>query len=391
MDLAVQAVKEHGISIREAARIYNVSRSALQRRVGPQKRKIRAYRSVGIPSSLPSTSEVDLANTIKLMTRRGFAISRNEISSLVQSYVESYRDDLESEIGSYVNEYCRFKNNRPGEDWITCFMKKFQLSTTNPKKPASDPVTINEFYDTLNEDYINLNIENKPDHIWSLHEMCFCIDFHLDDVDANLASATVTVLTAAAANGFRFPPLIIFKGRQDYTVTQEIPEKLIPGSKIVLVSDEEGTSTAIFSDWFTNICNEITVRPLILFYSNRASRLGYRVIKKAIQENIIIIKLPSDTLEPLNATCFQPLQMQWEQKLSEHSEKNDRRTLTKNEFIDYFSEVFEKALTGPNIQRGFEFTGIYPLNREKYFSLSQDPPEEVSLVCYRIYFVLSLH
>lgn len=76
----------------------------------------------------------------------------------------------------------RFKKGIPGEDWFLNFKRRHRLSIKIPqnveisRQKCQDPFYINECFDLLQTTLQQLNILDKPEHIWNLDETSFCAD-----------------------------------------------------------------------------------------------------------------------------------------------------------------------------------------------------------------------
>jgi len=75
----------------------------------------------------------------------------------------------------------------------------------------------------------------------------------------------------------------------------------------------------------------------ILIFDGHASHMSVRILEEAIQNNIVLVKLPShltDKLQPLDKCVFGPVKTYWE-KLIAHGKKKmvlGTGRLTKGEF-----------------------------------------------------------
>ena len=122
---------------------------------------------------------------------------------------------------------------------------------------------------------------------------------------------------------------------------------------------------------------EVTERPLLLIFDGHLTHISISVLEKAIEENVIIIKLPphvTDKLQPLDVACFGPLKREWEKTLNNHiSAVDPKQTMRKSTFVDKLSEVWHKGLSPENIKSGFHATGIYPVDRSKFPTDRIDP------------------
>ena len=83
---AVAAVKDECMSVRAAAKMYNVGRMTVQRRVTEPEKPLK---SVGGQLSLLKEAEMDLAECLKVKAKWGFGNSITEIKSFVKTYVDT--------------------------------------------------------------------------------------------------------------------------------------------------------------------------------------------------------------------------------------------------------------------------------------------------------------
>jgi len=124
----------------------------------------------------------------------------------------------------------------------------------------------------------------------------------------------------------------------------------------------------IFQDWFLKFCEVVKQRPLLVVLDGHISHLNTSTIRKAMEENIVLLKLPphtTDLLQPLDRNCFGPLKLKWNEALIDW-QRTYKRKLTKAEFCNLLCSIWEKGLTKNNVVSGFISTGIFPCNREKY-------------------------
>ena len=108
-----------------------------------------------------------------------------------------------------------------------------------------------------------------------------------------------------------------------------------PGTEIT--ASENGWMTSeIFLSWFENFCKNVTQRPLMLIYDGHSTHVNYKLIKKARDEQVTLLKLPShttDKLQPLDVCCFRPLKTQWDKAIAKWTKEHNARRISKMEFI----------------------------------------------------------
>ena len=78
--------------------------------------------------------------------------------------------------------------------------------------------------------------------------------------------------------------------------------------------------TEVFAQWFIVFAETVKERPLLLLYDGHMTHVSIPVIRRALAEQIIILKFPphvTDVLQPLDVACFGPLKRRWEKILHE--------------------------------------------------------------------------
>jgi hypothetical protein len=128
-------------------------------------------------------------------------------------------------------------------------------------------------------------------------------------------------------------------------------------------------TTEIFRSWFDAFLLQVKNRPLFLIFDGHKTHVSLSIIKKAKDNNVSLLKLPSHLthrLQPLDKSCFKPLKSLWNQKLVSYQREHNFRIITKSECVDLLCEVWKNGLSSANIQSGFRETGIFPVDRSKY-------------------------
>lgn len=304
------------------------------------------------------------------MEKWGFGLSRKEVLTIVGEYVTK---------NNIPNP---FKNNIPGEDWFLKFKKRHNLSIKKPealeyaRKKNTDPFVISEYFELLKKTLESLNLRSSPGQIWNMDETSFCSDPSKTKVvgERGAASTRITagpgksntsVLFAAAANGTKAPPLIIYKGKNvwDTWIADESME--YPGT--TYAATENGwMETTVFTNYFIKsfIPNLGPARPVVVIYDGHASHFDIEMIEESIKNDITIIKLPphsSHLLQPLDLAVFKSVKVSWDELLVKWQRKNLGKTLPKSKIAEMVGQVWNKA--DPNLFiEGFKKGGIYPYN-----------------------------
>ncbi|XP_057314858.1 uncharacterized protein LOC130656038 [Hydractinia symbiolongicarpus] len=169
------------------------------------------------------------------------------------------------------------------------------------------------------------------------------------------------------AAGKVLDPFIIFQGKNFQSTWRG--ENGLPNT-FYAVTPNGWMNTITFADWFDKFSDQNAARPMLLFYDGHMSHISIPVIQKALDQNILLLKFPphvTDILQPLDKCCFGPLKRSWENLLNERINRFGLvKKVDKPEFVNLLATVWHEGMNEGNVKAGFESTGIWPLNREKY-------------------------
>ena len=128
-------------------------------------------------------------------------------------------------------------------------------------------------------------------------------------------------------------------------------------------------TTQVFYDWLVEFCKLVKKRPALLIYDGHFCHVSLPLIKKAVEENIIIVKFPpyvTDKMQPSDVTCFSPLKRCWEKLLASPTNTlGPRECLSKSLFVDLLCSNWREELSPANVISGFKATEIFPVDQTK--------------------------
>lgn len=376
MEQAIDFVKG-GHSVNAASHRFAISEGGLRYRL----QKLKAgedLRTQGRKSAFTDEEEQRMASTIRTMCRLGFSLTSNELMSIVSDFVRKN------------NIQTPFKDGRPGPDWLKLFMKRNALSlkkaemiSTARKSATSNPFVIYDFYDLLEE--LMEEHQFEPDQIWNCDESGFPTDPQrcrvvsgkgesAYKITCGAGKENITTLAVCSAAGDVLDPLVIFTGKNFQSTWKG--DKALPETYYG-ISENGWMTSDVFYDWFKLFAKRVTKRPLLLIFDGHLTHTSLSVIELAIEEGIVIVKLPphaTDKLQPLDVACFSALKKKWSSVLvAWNSEWGASKPITKSVFVNKISEVWHEGLSPDNVKAGFEATGICPLDRSKYPENRLDP------------------
>lgn len=368
LEKAVEDVKNGNRTTREAARFYEIPRSTLRHYVnGTRGRGTVSQNGVGGGGAiaLPREYENQLAQCLRTLEKWGFGLSRDEVMDMVQKFVKL--NDLKS----------RFKDGRPGPDWFVNFRQRHNLSIKKPqgveyvRMSQVNPYVVNGFFDLLEKTIQENGLTNKPHLIFNCDETSFSHDPSKTKVvggkgqkcTRTISSAgreNTSVLMAASAAGDKHPILCVFKGKnimESWIDTTSDQRTGYAASKSGWMDSE------IFLNWFQKVLipNAPPERPILLILDGHGSHVSLPLILKAVEHQVILLKLPPHTthvLQPLDVGVFKSLKSTWDKQLTKWQRENPRKRIPKQEFVSILSTVYTDMLP-QNIKSGFKATGIF--------------------------------
>ena len=129
-------------------------------------------------------------------------------------------------------------------------------------------------------------------------------------------------------------------------------------------------TTEVLAEWFEKFTALVKERPLLLIFNGHLTHVSIRVIEKAIDEDVTILKLPphiTDKLQPLDVACFGPLKRAWEKPLNAWiNQWGPKEPMKKAAFVNQLCDIWHQGLTPDNVKAGFKATGIYPVDSTKF-------------------------
>ncbi|XP_029348308.1 jerky protein-like [Acyrthosiphon pisum] len=312
---AVEKIVAGTLTYTAASTMYNIPRPTLYAH-SKGSRGMKSN-SMGRATVLSPDIEHRLSESLKIMEKYGYGLSRREVLDLVGDFLKTNK---------IKNS---FSKGIPGEDWWLGFARRNNLSIKKPqiveysRKKVCDPFIIYNYFDILHKTIKELNLENKPDRIWNLDETSFCLDpSKTKCVGAKGVACTRTtfgsgrentsVLMACSAAGDKGPPLIIFKGKNiwDKWIGSE---SLFPGTIYAATNNgwmEKEVFVNYFHKSFIKTTNPSPQNPILLIYDGLSSHINIQLVEIARANNVTILLLPphsSHLLQPMDLSVFKSI------------------------------------------------------------------------------------
>ncbi|CAG5035003.1 unnamed protein product [Parnassius apollo] len=367
MKEAVNKVQNKELTLRKAAEIFAVPFTSLQRRVTLSRGIIK--RRGGQPA-LDENAEKKLADRLLHLASRGFGITPKAVRKYAFEFAE--RQNIKH----------KFDRNAgmAGQDWFHRFMQRNKKLTIRKPEGLSrarcdgmKKEKVAEFFNTLETVVDNNNLRGKPECVYNVDETGMSLSNRPPNIIAqkgakDVVSMTsvergenVTVLACMNAAGQYIPPFVLFKGvrkRDDFLLGMP------PGTEVAMTENGWVTEEA-FKLWLQHFNRYRTPGKVVLILDGHASHTSYSVVDLCDSFEIELVLLPPHTshaLQPLDVSFFKPLKTYYHQQATAWQHSHPNQGITKVAFGALFQWAWNQAATVGNATKGFEKTGIFPLN-----------------------------
>ncbi|XP_015114565.1 uncharacterized protein LOC107039464 [Diachasma alloeum] len=372
MKKAIEAVK-NGQSLSNAASAYSVPKTTLHSRVTG---KFSEKGKMGPKSILTEEEEQDLKRWILGKAQLGFPMHPDEVKDAVQKILlESPRENP-------------FKNNRPGNKWLTLFMKRHpEISTKNSEIVSRAKITVTQ--EGLKEWFIEtrsfltkkhcLDVLDLPGSIFYVEEsgvlVCPKSGVILGPKSERRTSETsgtekefITVLCTFSAAGDIVPPMVVYPYKRIPTHIQV----LFPDKWTIAKSETGLIATTTFQDYviksFHPWCLKENVQfPVIIFTHSQKHHVTAELHEFCVKNEIIIYSLPlhsTGMMRRFDSAVLKPLRNFWKRKIDEGKQPGVK-AITKTTFAPLCKRSIDEFLGDEReriIKEGFKIVGLFPFD-----------------------------
>ena len=333
----------------------------------------------GKATGLSAKVEKLLVLLMVMLSASGLPLGMKQLPTLVQRGIN---------CGAIqVNPKVKFRNNKPGKQWIANFKRRHSTLLTIQKREklnykrakAMTAENKGKYFDKLTNLITQHSI--RPENIWNCDEAGFQADSadqtvwnarglrHAYGVVAAGTRALFSVLFCCSALGKYLPTLTIFKAKNFWH------QWTLDGDPAAFYTHTESgwMEERIFQNWFMNVFIPLTAptdpnEPRLLIFDGHNSHISFEMAWAAVQNNIHLLCLPPHTthaLQPLDVACFRSAKAVWAKVVNAFFEKHaGSRTLAKEDFPACLKVVSDHLQAHPEfVINGFRRCGIVPLDR----------------------------
>ena len=337
-----------------------------------------------------------LVIAIEYMGACGLPLWRPKLLDIIQSFIKQCK---------IKNP---FKDGRPGRKWILGFEKRHKKSIRRRSREGLSKARI----EGLTEDnvrgffefvyrpiYDKHGLKDSPWLLWNLDESGFqaCRAKQLVYVSrrqknaycrqASVTKNCFTVLFCCNAAGQYLPPYTIFKGK--YLMNTHVTGGFEGAG--YNCSDSGWMMDFNFEAWLAQCFvpqtrERAAGRTQVLTFDGHNSRITYKTIQCAIDNNIVLIALPPNTshaLQPLAVGVFKSVKGIYSAEVLKWYGESGFANIDKDSFPFLLKAVWEK-LDRDWALSGFKKTGLYPCKSDQVLAkIVLDPRDDAPLEYHR--------
>lgn len=377
---AVAAVLRKEISLRRASLQFNVPKTTLIRYAKKKQQDNTAAicKSMGkYVCVFSEAQELELVSYLKDMENRLFGLTMQDCRRLAFQLAQK----------NHLNHPFNKNNEMAGEDWMKNFLSRHpDLSIRKPEATSGaramgfNRPNVAQFFDLLGD--IVDKYKLSADRIYNADETGISVNpkGH-SKIIARRGKRQVGALTSAergenvtaelcfSAAGAYMPPMLIFPRKR---VQKEFQEGLPPGSWAE--AHETGwINSELFCKWlekfvtFSKATKDNVVLLILDGHSTHTKNMA--LIDYARDNGVILLCLPphaSHRLQPLDVALMKPVSNYYEEETRKWLRTHPGKVITLWHVAPLFGAAFINAANMRTAIKGFEKTGIWPVNMDVF-------------------------
>ena len=364
VQIAVNAVKNSELSIREASSVYGIPKSTLERH---KNKKILMPGCLGrFRPVLNAEFEKELVDYCVGMQNRLFGLSVRDLRSM--AFLLAERNHLDHGFDT--------EKQLAGKDWVAGFLRRNPELSLRTPEPTSigravgfNAVQVDRFYDLIEKTYSDHGFDRA--HVWNVDETGLsCVHTpgkiigkkgqrQIGKITSGERGKTVTAVCAYNAEGIFIPPMLIFpRVKMNQRLIREAPLGTIGAA-----SKSGWIDSSLFLQWFEHFVKRVkpsTDDPHLILLDGQISHKSLPLIEAARSHGVTLLCFPPHTthaLQPLDCVFFGPLKKFYNQACEAFMLHNPGKRINDYEIASLFKTAYSSAASLDKGETGFQSTG----------------------------------
>lgn len=387
MQAALEAVRT-GRKVKEVARSFELPESSIRDRL----KKGEYYDPrLGRKPTFSQEDEKELAEHVIKLSNSFYGITQLQLRKLAYDFAKS------KEIGNIFSE----ETKMAGKCWVYAFLKRNpEVSLRTPEATSMNRILgfnkteINIFFSNLeklmktnvypanriyNVDETGISSVQRPGKIYAPKGQK-----QVGKITSGERGQNVTVVCAMNASGCSFiPPMFIYP-------RQRINSSFKTGGPIGAqyeCSKSGWINEELFEKWlhhFANNINATNQNPTLLILDNHSSHISHGSYVFCKENEIHMLSLPPHTshkMQPLDVTFYGPLKSAYHRECDLYMTNHPYEKITHDVLASIFNKAYMKVASMDKAVKGFETTGIFPLNPDIFTDDFISDPHVEDLTC----------
>ena len=302
-----------------------------------------------------------------------------------------------AQLKDYIQRFCvhyrvravRFKNGRPGKDWVAGFLSRHpQLKVRRAaaisaaKAWGTSPAKLKEYFERLRPLLATDGDEYcSPECVLNYDETAITDDAGNPKVITRRSSKSPravlnnnktsrSVMFAVTADGECLPPYVCTKTK----FKEDELDGFGPPLCYWDTSKSGWFNMCVFDNWFEAVVAPWAIshqgKHKVVLGDNLSSHLSPVSLKRAEELGVHFRLLPPNTthfLQPLDVAFFGPLKRAWRDQLLTYKRIHLNKSLLKRHFAGEFKKLLA-TIKPDTIKSGFKATGLVPFDPEQAVS-----------------------
>ncbi|XP_053407618.1 uncharacterized protein LOC123547372 isoform X4 [Mercenaria mercenaria] len=341
---AYNMVKELGVPVQRAAKIFNVPITTLKDRV--HKRVALDVTRSGPGPILSAEEEDKLTTHWNELANVGYGYSQAEITRQASDYAIM--------LGK------RSADSRFSSQWYTSYSARCPESKRvkpvlqpNQKIVCTSKKCIENYYEKLNSIVHEYELEGKAENIYQMDE----VDIDLDASTTEQCSI-LTVIGAGSAAGQIIPPYFIM-----VTGLQDDDNIFMRKSQLIT----KGFKNYLSKHFLKYAKTEKETEYILLLYDGHRSHLSIDLIEWANDNHIVLFVMPpheSCIVKTRNGGVLELLKSKYNKECNKLA-KDNQQIRTSSDVVSVAKKVYETVVNPETMKSSFRVSGIYPLQDGK--------------------------